>query len=277
MVPNKDNSLRGRAKTKEAYMTNKQWQIFSAFKTEFKNKISEWHSILEKENLFEELKVLQRQTAEKDGVPFYELSDPFVYNKSLDDVRAEDDIKLIVIGDNPGKKEQLAENRRYLVGQSGIIAENFFKRNQELGIDFRKNVIILNKTPLHTAKTKELSILAKANPKLKELILESQLWCAESTAKLHCDLSENAENGKKVSLWLVGYAELKGKGIFIPYRDFLLQTYNEHSAWKKVFVYQHFSMNRFLIDLRKNTDESVNLQENLNNLGKKHRDEIFSK
>ncbi len=258
-------------------MTNNQWQIFSAFKAEFKKKISEWHELLEKEGLLNELKVLQQQTAEKDGVPFYELSDPFVYNEALDDITEEDDIKLIVIGDNPGKKEQLAENRRYLVGQSGIIAENFFKRNPELGVDFRKNVIILNKTPLHTAKTKELTTLAKSNPLLKELIVESQLWCAQSTSKLHCDLQSNAEEGKVISLWLVGYAELKGNGIFIPYRDCLLESYNGHRTWQNVFVYQHFSMNRFLIDLRKNIDETNTLQENLNVLGQKHRKEIFSK
>ena len=255
-------------------MTDKQWELFCAFREEFKLKIVEWHARLENANIFDELKDLQRQTADKDGVPFYELSEPFVYNKSLDDVTQDDEIKLIVIGDNPGKKEQLAENRRYLVGQSGIIAENFFKRNGELGIDFRKNVIILNKTPLHTAKTKELTVLAK-NLLLRELIMESQLWCAQSTAKLHCDLLENGEPRNSVGLWLIGYAELKGRGLFIPYRDELLKSYNEHNAWQSVFVYQHFSMNRFLIDLKQNTDESKNLQENLRWIGEKHRLEIF--
>ncbi len=257
-------------------MTEKQWQIFCEFKTEFKSKIDEWHEKLEQSDIIEELKVLQRQTADKDGVPFYELSEPFVYNNSLEDVVQDDDIKLIVIGDNPGKKEQLAENRRYLVGQSGIIAENFFRRNPELEIDFRKNVIILNKTPLHTAKTKELTILAK-NQLLKELILESQLWCAQSTAKLHRDLLDAAENDAKIALWLVGYAELKGKGIFIPYRNELVKFYGEHFAWNNVFVYQHFSMNRFLIDLRQNTKDNLSVQKNLFELGQKHRYEIFGK
>ena len=258
-------------------MTARQWELFCAFKDEFKSKIAQWHEQLERANILQELKDLQRQIADKDGVPFYELSDPFVYNNSLDDVAPTDDIKLIVIGDNPGKKEQLAENRRYLVGQSGIIAENFFKRNPELGIDFRKNVIILNKTPIHTAKTKELSVLMKQNPLLKELIIESQLWFARATAKLHCDLVEHSDGEKSIGVWLVGYAELKGRGLFIPYRDELLKSYEGQSAWNSVFVYQHFSMNRFLIDLRQNSLGEVRVQENLNQLGIRHRYELFGK
>ena len=258
-------------------MTARQWELFCAFKDEFKSKIAQWHKKLERANILQELKDLQRQTADKDGVPFYELSEPFVYNNSLDDVVPTDDIKLIVIGDNPGKKEQLAENRRYLVGQSGVIAENFFKRNPELGIDFRKNVIILNKTPIHTAKTKELSVLMKQSPLLKELIIESQLWFARATAKLHCDLIENSDGEKSIGVWLVGYAELKGRGLFIPYRDELLKLYEGHDAWESVFVYQHFSMNRFLIDLGKNSSIYKTLSENLQQLGIRHRQAIFCK
>jgi len=43
---------------------------------------------------------------------------------------------------------------------------------------------------------------------------------------------------------------LKEKGIFAPYRDALKAAYAGSDAWKSVFVYQHFSMNRFLIDLK---------------------------
>ena len=60
----------------------------------------------------------------------------------MDRLTPDDEIKLIVIGDNPGKDEQLTKNQRYLVGQAGKIADGFFKRNPELGIDFRKNVVI---------------------------------------------------------------------------------------------------------------------------------------
>ena len=91
---------------------------------------------------------------------------------------------------------------------------------------------------------------------------------------------ENAEAGKPVpELWLVGYSELKPKGLFKEYRETLKASYSENKAvWEKVFVYQHFSMNRFTIDLgdfmKKN--EQLGLKESLERLGHLHRDDIFN-
>ena len=48
------------------------------------------------------------------------MQTPIVYNTALDEITKNDDIKLIVIGDNPGKDEQLLQNQKYLVGQAGI-------------------------------------------------------------------------------------------------------------------------------------------------------------
>ena len=49
------------------------------------------------------------------------------------------------------------------------------------------------------------------------------------------------------------------------------------NAWDNVFVYQHFSMNRFSIDLKEFSTENKNLdlKTQLKTLGKKHKDEIF--
>ena len=107
--------------------------------------------------------------------PAYPFETTVVYNRSLDDVTKDDDIKLIVIGDNPGKDEQLAKNNRYLVGQAGKIAEGYFRRNPELGIDFRRNVIILNKTPVHSAKTAQLKTIAKQGGKKIADLIEDDL------------------------------------------------------------------------------------------------------
>lgn len=279
-------------------MTDTQWNAFCTFRAGFKDKIAEWNEKLSKIKAENGLSVadLQKNAAEKDGVPPYPLQNAVVYNTALDDITAEDEIKLIVIGDNPGKDEQLSCNRKYLVGQAGKIAEGFFRKNPELGIDFRKNVIILNKTPVHTAKTKELAFLQKCGgDKLKDLILESQLWMAENTAKLHIKLNETA--AEECGLWLVGYSELKGKGLFLPYRDALFNAYNapeadrpvsgaaggsstENSASggfaeSPVFVYQHFSMNRFSIDLSEHKQPEDSLSESLKKLGLLHRKEIF--
>ena len=246
-------------------MTEQQWKYFCDFKDDFKRKVEEWKA------LAPELAGLQKEAAQLANTPDYPFETTVVYNRSLDDITQNDDIKLIVIGDNPGKDEQLAKNNRYLVGQAGKIAEGYFKRNPELHVDFRKNVIILNKTPVHSAKTAQLKTIAKqGGPTISKLIQESQVWMAEKTAALHAALS--------TELWLVGYSELKDKGIFSLYRDTLRAACSEE-AWNRVYVFQHFSMNRFTIDLadfiKAQKKENAPLESNIHELGVLHRDEIF--
>ena len=261
-------------------MTNKQWQAFCDFKEIFKAKVEEWKASAP------ELTELQREAAKTANTPDYPFETSVVYNRDLDRLTKEDDIHLIVIGDNPGKDEQLAKNNRYLVGQAGKIADGFFKRNPELQTDFRKNVIILNKTPVHSAKTAQLKkIMKDGGEKIFRLVEESQLWMAEQTAKLHCALVEGAD-GRACAfpvpeLWLVGYSELKPKHFFVPYRDRLFSTYNSQNpdVWNKVYVFQHFSMNRFTIDLKEYVEggehESQSLLQNIHTLGELHKKEIF--
>lgn len=278
-------------------MTESQFSAIESFRKEYKKKCEEWSAFSA------ELVPLQTSASQKDTPP-YPVETPVVYNRALDEITRDDEIRLIVIGDNPGKDEQLEKNNRYLVGQSGKIAEGFFRKNPVLGIDFRTNAIILNKTPIHTAKTSHLKFLAKNSARIAELILQSQMWLAQKTAQLHKALVVSAQSdedsdcvvGKKnpCELWLVGYAELKQKGIFVPYRDALLQEYCREkncdadsaeicAAWERVFVYQHFSMNRFLIDLKEFSTaqncaafDEATLKKNLESLGAKHRDEIFA-
>ena len=271
-------------------MNNLQWKSFCKFKDDFKKKVDYWAEIAP------ELGELQKAGVEKAKAPLYPFETTVVYNKALDDVTADDDIKLIVIGDNPGKDEQLLKNNRYLVGQAGKIAEGYFRRNPELGVDFRKNVIILNKTPIHSGKTAQLKTIGTlGGEKIRNLIKESQIWMAERTARLHVELclgargetdQKNISNGVEPEIWLVGYSELKDKGIFREYRDRLKDFYFSNPAinaqfWEKVFVFQHFSMNRFSIDLssfmkNNNSGESEKtLGENIHMLGKIHRNEIF--
>ena len=108
--------------------------------------------------------------------------------------------------------------------------------------------------------------------------MQSQLWLAQKTAELAA--------GVGAQIWLVGYAELKDKGIFVPYRDELKsaaiackpKTAAAATVYDQLFVFQHFSMNRFLIDLRDfcggQLDESA-LAKKIAALGRRHRDEIF--
>lgn len=253
-------------------MTPAQWKAFTDFRDRFKAKCREWD-----ERFSDSLKPLQKAAAQKD-TPDYPLETALVYNRAFDDITSADTIRYFVIGDNPGKDEQLAKNNRYLVGQSGKIAAGFFARNPEFQTDFRKNVLILNKTPVHTAKTAHLKAVAKAGGvQIQKLIQDSQAWMAEETARLHAALCATADSENPApELWLVGYAELKGKGLFLHYRDVLRASYTDQ-IWQRVYVFQHFSMNRFLIDLKsfRKTRPELSLQEAVHALGRQHRIEIF--
>ena len=257
-------------------MTNFQWECFNEFCTTFKDMVTQWN------NQAKSLIIVQEKAMDFFKNVDYELQTPIVYNTALDEITQNDEIKLIVIGDNPGKDEQLAKNQKYLVGQAGKLGNSFFKNHDELGIDFRKNVIILNKTPIHSAKTNQLKKFATFGGKeIENLIKETQIWMAQETAKLHQKLLQGSENKDYPQLWLVGYSELKEKGIFTDYKNELNRQYQTSeeakNAWDNVFVYQHFSMNRFSIDLKEFSTENKNLdlKTQLKTLGKKHKDEIF--
>lgn len=253
-------------------MTTQQWTAFTSFRDELRQKCSEWSRRLPN------LRELQKNAALAAGTPAYPFETPVVYNTDLDKITKEDDIRLIVIGDNPGKDEQLLANQRYLCGQAGKIAEGYFRRNPELGVDFRRNVIILNKTPIHSAKTNQLKKMIKdGGQEFKLLLDETQVWMAERTAQLHKELIEGCETGSvRPELWLVGYAELKDKGIFTGYRDSLKGAYGQ-PEWDDVYVFQHFSMNRFSIDLGEflEGNKKLPLGEAVHRLGKIHKEEIF--
>src|SRR5574344_1995472 len=79
-------------------MTQAQWNAFSLFRTNFKKQCEKWAE------LSEELYPLQSDAASKDTPP-YPHETAVVYNTALDALTATDNIRLIVIGDNPGKEE----------------------------------------------------------------------------------------------------------------------------------------------------------------------------
>lgn len=254
-------------------MTKSQFEIFCDFRDEFCS-----YCMKMNKTFGDLLKPLQI-AARIDDTPDYPLETPVVYNTALDEITEASEIRMIVIGDNPGKDEQREKNKKYLVGQSGKIAAGFFEKNTEFNTDFRKNVIILNKTPVHTAKTSHLKHLIKnGGPQIRELVKDSQVFMAKKTAELHEKLcGASGEGGIAPELWLVGYAELKNKGLFLEYRDVLKNTYGEDAAWDKVFVFQHFSMNRFSIDLKEfmKNHPDLGIVNAAHELGRFHKTEIF--
>lgn len=255
-------------------MNDAQFELFCSFRDNFRSYCNKLSC-----DFGEVLIPLQKQACKND-TPEYPLENPVVYNTALDELTKDSQIRLIVIGDNPGKDEQLLKNCKYLVGQSGKIATSFFKNHPEFNVDFRQNAIILNKTPVHTAKTKHLKYLMQNGPEqLKQMLKESQIYMAKKTAELHVNLCKAAvTDNERPDIFLVGYSELKKNGIFTDYKETLKNFYGQNTEeWKRVYVFQHFSMNRFSIDL-KDFMQKNNLQDivkSAHELGTQHKQEIF--
>lgn len=214
-------------------------------------------------------KVQQRLIDERDG-PRYNVDTPVVYNTALDDVDGGAEIKLILVGDNPGRREQAVENRRYLVGPSGKIAESFFKKETSLGIDFRKNVIILNKTPVHTPRTADLRDLCRLGGEKTHLAIDA------SQTKM-ANLLADFFSALRVPVWITGYSEMKKRGIFERYTTGMEDLVRRGVINRdSLLLYRHFSMNQFTVDLRQKTLPEKSVAETLRAIGTGYRKRILS-
>ena len=126
-------------------MTKEQFKKFCSFRDEFKKQIISWNK--------EYNPVLKEKIESLSG---YEITNSFIYNEKLDEINENDNIKYIWIQDNPGYNEML--QNRYAVGASGKAGQNFMK-SEGLVKDFDREVIVLNKSPVHTKVTAVLSKL----------------------------------------------------------------------------------------------------------------------
>ncbi|MCL2139619.1 MAG: hypothetical protein FWH41_08855 [Treponema sp.] len=219
-----------------------------------------------------ELQIFQQKLINS-RIPSYALETPVVYNKALDDICLDSEIKMILVADNPGRREQEAGNCRYLVGNSGKIAEKFFRDNPVLGMDFRKNVIILNKTPVHTPRTGELRDLCRiGGTGLKAAIDQSQRMMAGLLLEFHKALNSG---GNAVPVWITGYSEMKKGGIFEAYTNELKEIYKGAKLRENIFLYRHFSMNQFTIDLKRQAAAGEPLAETLLRIGAAYRQKFL--
>ena len=248
-------------------MNTKAWAAFAAAREHYRTSIDEL-----RRDLPGLQRIQQHLVNHRDG-PAYTVETPIVYNEALDDVGPGDRIRLILVADNPGRREQAAENRRYLVGPSGKIAEGFFRDNHGLGIDFRRNVIILNKTPIHTPRTAELGELGRrgdaAADALAHGLAESQRTMGALLLAFHRALAP-------VPVWITGYSEMKRGAIIEVYTETIMELYANQRARKgEVFLYRHFSMNQFTIDLHKQAAAGETVQETLDRTGAAYRERVL--
>jgi hypothetical protein len=252
-------------------LNRSQWNSFVKARERFREEVDELARSLPK------LKSIQQKFADNrtDGKnSSYIVETPVVYNSALNDVTADDEIKLILVADNPGRREQAAENRRYLVGPSGKIAKKFFLDNPALGIDFLKNVIILNKTPIHTPRTVELRELCRMEAQsgggaISSALAESQKTMASLLLEFHEALD--------TPVWITGYSEMKKGGIFEVYTESLKVLYcNRQERIKQIYFYRHFSMNQFTIDLKQQSLPGETLAKSLRRIGTAYRKRILN-
>jgi hypothetical protein len=221
------------------------------------------------------LRALQEELRVELGYEDYRVETPIVYNRALDEVAAKDRVDYILVADNPGKKEQLAVNNRYLIGQSGKLAEGFF--NRRLGVDFRKNVVVLNKTPIHTPKTAELKrLLALAERRGDEegAVLRAAF---EGSQRAMAGLARELHGASGTVLWISGLGELGPKGLFATYAEALKSAYRGASKGLvgRVWLFRHFSMNQFAIEGKQNADPAKPLVEELERIGVENRKRVL--
>jgi hypothetical protein len=246
------------------------WEKFVKARESFRN-------ITEKlERSLPELKTIQQKIIDKRSNgknSFYTVETPVVYNTALDDITINDDIKLIMVADNPGRREQVFENRRYLSGPSGKIAFKFFKDNPSLGIDFAKNVIVLNKTFVHTPRTNELREIYRI---IKEMSGDSAaIALDESQKNMACLLLEFHETFG-VPVFITGYSEMRNGGIFEVYTKMLKQLYKDkNQLYNKIYIFRHFSMNQFTIDLKRQSLPGESVSTGLKRIGCAYRKQIL--
>jgi hypothetical protein len=248
-------------------MDKKNWEAFGRLREGYKKYVFD---------LAESVPALataqKRLIAQRVGGVF-PLDTSVVYNRSLDEVGEEDQIKLILVADNPGRREQEAGNRRYLVGPSGKLAGTFFKNHGELGIDFTKNVIILNKTPIHTPRTGDLKeLLRLGGQEVARAVEDSQRAMAAFIHDFHGAL--RTVQGERIPLWIIGYSEL-GK-LFAPFTRAMATLYPPGDPLREgIFLFRHFSMNQFTVDLRRQRREGESVPEALERIGSAYRQKIF--
>ncbi len=167
----------------------------------------------------------------------------FVYNAEQMNYLDFSQIKYILIGDNPGKNEK--DDKKYFAdgrgaNTAGSNARRFFAY---LGVDFDKEILVLNKTPMFTKSTLELRQYKKG---YKGILAESQRFMAELANDFHkclrCKMYITGLSGcyyKKGKVWILNN---ESSHAILP--EFFLkikELYNDSDLKYHLFIFKHFS------------------------------------
>ncbi|MGA3677840.1 hypothetical protein [Lysinibacillus agricola] len=207
---------------------------------------------------------------------------PFVFNKDLEDINLSK-VKYILVGDNPGYKEQKAG--RYLIGDAGKNARDFFE-NEGLINDFNKEVLVLNKTFLFTKITDDLDVIYYNN----ELEVEHRNCMRkieEFMAKLIFSIHTAYPNIQPVIIGFAGCRNgnewlrtTKDQEFFLeqntlPYFFSKLRKLYNASPLTKPLILKHFSRKHFITDYNDHKNDTQTTLETLSTISKIYSKGLF--
>ena len=191
-----------------------------------------------------------------------------VYNNDLDIINF-NNIKLIVVGINPGKEEK--EDNIYFSHNSdtGCQIRLFFLMNKNLRYRFNgdknDNVIGLNLTPIYTSDEDGLKEIDDAKLRFSE----------DCMAKIICELLESQED---IDIWFVNKNHLENNKTNFQKRYGKIKI--------QILVFGHpGKRGNFLVDIykdyyennHKNDNKDFSLEDILKNIGKNNRDDLEPK
>jgi hypothetical protein len=110
---------------------------------------------------------------------------------------------------------------------------------------------------------------------LETALDDSQRLMARLLLEFHRALSP--ENSPALPVWITGYSEMKKGGIFETYTNELKAIYGGTSLGNALFLYRHFSMNQFTIDLRQQSAKGEPLNKTLRRIGTAYREKLLWK
>lgn len=207
-------------------MTEAQYLEFAALRKQFREKVNYYR--------------LKYPEFSEEILKQYEGSDKvmraFVYNEKLDYLEKNDSIKYIWVTDNPGFNESM--QNKYAVGTSGKTGKNFMEGNG-LVADYDREVIVLNKSFVHTRVTADL----KKFKEYEELSSDIQNFMA--------DLACRFQKLFNCELWVLGLSNLNK--IFRSFKEYL----EEYGDLEKVYFYYHFSQGQFKKAYNRKKDEVI--------------------
>lgn len=77
-------------------------------------------------------------------------------------------------------------------------------------------------------------------------------------------------------MWIIGYSEMKKGGVFEVYTKTLQSLCAANPRFKdSIFLFRHFSMNQFTIDLKQQRRPGEATEETLRRIGAAYRERIL--